>query len=104
MEGGAIVDDPQLEEELTSRDYWHNDKDQLVLESKKDMKKRIQCSPDWADALYLTFAQHVPSRNVPRGQLDAAVQVRNSQSDGDYDPLDATDHISEGFTDYDPLG
>jgi hypothetical protein len=90
MNGGSITDDPQLEEELTSRDYWHNDIDQLVLEKKKDMKKRIGVSPDWADALYLTFAQHVPPRQTPRGQLDAALAVRN-QIDGDYNPLDSMD-------------
>lgn len=90
MNGGSIPDDPQLEEELTSRDYWHNDKDQLVLESKPDMKKRIGVSPDWADQLYLTFAQDVPQRDSPRGQLDAALAVRNS-GNSDYDPLSCMD-------------
>ena len=90
MEGGAIPDDPQLEEELTSRDFWHNKKDQLVLESKPDMKKRIKCSPDWADQLYLTFAQRVPRREMPRGQLDAAISIRN-KNNNDYDPLSCMD-------------
>ena len=60
MDGGSIPDDDQLEEELTSRDFSHNDKDQLVLEKKRDMKKRLGVSPDWADALYLTFAFLLP--------------------------------------------
>lgn len=90
MNGGAIPDDPQLEEELTSREFWHNDKDQLVLEKKKDMKKRLKCSPDWADQLYLTFGQQVPKLEVPRGQLDAALALRD-QSSGDYDPLASLD-------------
>jgi hypothetical protein len=90
MDGGSIVDDPQLEEELTSRDYWHDKKDRLVLEDKPSMKKRIHVSPDWSDQLYLTFAQHVPKREVPRGQLDAALSVRNNNTN-DYNPLASLD-------------
>lgn len=87
MEGGSIPDDPQLEEELTSRDYWHDDKDKLVLERKKDMKKRIGCSPDWGDSLYLTFAYMVPKLDHERGLKDAALAIR-SQNHSDYNPLD----------------
>jgi hypothetical protein len=90
MEGGSIPDDIQLEEELTTRDYWHNDKDQLVLESKKDMKKRIGVSPDWADALYLTFAEHVPKRESFRDNLDHVPGTRDQGCD-DYNPLDSMD-------------
>jgi len=90
INGGSIPDDPQLETELTSREFGHDDKDRLVLQRKKDMKKLIGVSPDWADALYLTFAQPVPKREMPRGQLDAAIAVR-SQSNNDYDPLSCMD-------------
>lgn len=90
MAGGAIADDPQLEIELTSREFGHNNKDQLVLERKKDVKKRLGVSPDWADSLYLTFAQAVPKRSVPRGHLDAGIGARQ-RSNVDYDPLDAMD-------------
>jgi len=90
MEGGAIPDDPQLEVELTARDFAHNDKDQLVLERKKDVKKRLGVSPDWCDALYLTFGQAVPKRETPRGQMDAAIGARQ-QGQRDRDPLDAMD-------------
>lgn len=90
MDGGAIPDDPQLEVELTSRSFWHDDKDRLVLERKKDMKKNLGVSPDWADALYLTFAELVPPRDAPRDMLDAALPLR-SMKISDYDPLDAVD-------------
>ena len=90
MDGGAIVDNPQLEEELTSRDFWHDDIDRLVLEKKKDMKKRIKCSPDWADSLYLTFAQAVPKLEKERGLMDAVLPLRG-QDNSDYDPMDALD-------------
>jgi hypothetical protein len=86
MKGGAIYDDIQLENELVAREFWHDDRDRLVLEKKKDMKKRIKCSPDWADALYLTFAQHVPKLDFVRGHLDAALPLRDNNN-ADYDPL-----------------
>ena len=90
IEGGAIPDDPQLEMELTTREYTHNDKDKLVLERKKDLKKRLGVSPDWADMLYLTFAQHVPKRDIPRGVLDRPIGSR-SNAVVDRNPLDALD-------------
>jgi phage terminase large subunit len=58
--GGAIKDNAILEGELTNRMFDHNDKMQLVMEKKREMKKRGLASPDWADALCLTFAEHVP--------------------------------------------
>jgi hypothetical protein len=91
MDGGSIPDDPTLELEITSRDFGHNDKDQLVLERKKDVKKRLGVSPDWADAFYLTFAEPVPSLEIPRGHLDHNPYMRNDESD-DYNPLSALDH------------
>lgn len=87
MEGGAIPDDPLLETELTTREFQHNNKDQLVLEKKKDLKKRLGVSPDWADALYLTFAHAVPPRELPRDRLDMHTSQRNSSEE--YDPLDS---------------
>lgn len=86
--GGAIPDNNDLEEQLTTRDFWHNNKDQLVLEPKDSLKERLGISPDWADALFLTFAQAVPLRAVPRGNLDAPPDMRG-QSNRDYNPLDA---------------
>jgi hypothetical protein len=90
MAGGSIPDDPQLEIELISREFKHNDKDQLVMERKPDLKKRLKVSPDWADALYLTFARQVPPRPTPRGGLDRLQGVRASIRRDD-NPLDALD-------------
>jgi hypothetical protein len=50
------------------------------------MKKRLGVSPDWADALYLTFAEPVPPRQNPRGMLDHIAGMRAGKAD--YDPLD----------------
>ncbi len=91
LDGGSIPDDDQLELELISRDFAHNDIDQLVLERKKDMKKRLGVSPDWADALYLTHAEPVPPRMDPRGALDHNPYVRDADANSDYNPLDGLD-------------
>jgi hypothetical protein len=56
---GSIPDDTQLEIDLTGPGYFHDRTDRLVLESKEDMKKRGLASPDYGDALALTFAQPV---------------------------------------------
>jgi len=83
---GSIPDDPLLERQLTTREYDHNDKDQLVLQSKKTMSD----SPDWADAIALTFAFPVPKRDTVRDQLDMHTGLRNNHS-RDYNPLDVFD-------------
>jgi len=57
--GLAIEFDAELEAELTSPEYAHNNRDQLALEKKDDIKKRLGMSPDNADALALTFAMPV---------------------------------------------
>lgn len=86
LEGGAIPDSNTLEEELTDRMYGHNDRGQLVLETKKQVKERLGHSPDWSDALYLTFAQEVPKKVEPRGIDD--LPGFNETLNTDYDPLE----------------
>ena len=56
-----IPDDPDLQKELCGLGYEHNSSGRLLIESKKDAKKRGMESPDMADALMITFAygQHV---------------------------------------------
>lgn len=87
LKGGSIPDDPDLDGQLTGREYGHVIKDgvdKIMLEKKADMKKRGLSSPDRADALALTFAYPVmPS--------DHTEQLRPGSTSGhksDYDPLD----------------
>jgi hypothetical protein len=54
--GGAIEDDDTLAEQLVAPTYGFNARDEIQLERKEDMKRRGVASPDWADALALTFA------------------------------------------------
>lgn len=83
-EGGAIPDDAELERDLTGPEYGHNQRDQLLLEKKDDMKKRGLASPDSGDALALTFALPVGPRTEPK--------YRGMPNEGSYE------------TDYDPYG
>lgn len=63
--GGALPDDSQLEEQLTTRPHDHTDDNRLYLWSKKDCKDKLALeSPDRADAFALTFAFPVAPRSV----------------------------------------
>lgn len=59
----CLPDDPQLDLELTSQEVAHTVKEQLKLEPKADLKKRIGVSPDKADSLAIGFAFPVEKRN-----------------------------------------
>jgi len=84
-EGGAIPDDPQLAEELTSVEYFvvpsgHN-AGKIQLESKKDMKARGLPSPNRADALALSFAYPVQPKRLQLGG------ERGQFAQHEFDPL-----------------
>lgn len=56
LETGDLPDDEELHRDLISPEYAFNQKMQIVLERKEDLKKRAGESPDCADALALSFA------------------------------------------------
>ena len=66
---GGIPDEEQLALQICLPGYHINRSNKLVLESKSDLAQRGEASPDDADALALTFAQHVapiePSKQEP---------------------------------------
>jgi hypothetical protein len=76
----AIPDHDDLESQLVSREYGYLDAQKKYIEPKKELKKRGLPSPDWADALALTFAIPVPTLAQARYRLDVGHGV-------DYDPL-----------------
>jgi hypothetical protein len=83
--GGAIWDDPRLEDDLCMREFdYMPDGSTLFLESKKDMKKRGLSSPDISDALWLTFSSPVPNKNV-MVSTHKNIQMKNTLKD--YNPL-----------------
>ena len=59
QEGGALESRPELLTDLTGPEASINRRGKLQLESKDDMKRRGLASPNFADALALTFAQPV---------------------------------------------
>ena len=84
-EGGAIPNDVALKQELATPIYWYDNVGRRVLESKDQIKKRLQGagSPDLADALALTFALPVAKR-VPE---DIYIKRRKeTTSKAEYDP------------------
>lgn len=86
--GGAIPDDNDLKQQLIDREYGYvlrDGRDALMLESKKDMKKRGLASPDKADALALTFAYPVQAnQNAGRAAANRTPMVQH-----EYDPFNA---------------
>ena len=64
---GAIPVDTNLEQDLVGPGFHHNNRDQLVIESKESMEKRGLHSTDDGDALALTFARPV---SVPRPRVE----------------------------------
>lgn len=86
VEGGAIADDDDLETELVGIEYFYDSNNRILLESKDDIVDRLgdEASPDWADALALTFAHPVaPSRTIAHPVPGAPDAHRRQQ----YHPL-----------------
>ena len=65
IEGGQYAE--QIKDDMTGPDYCYDLKGKLQLERKEDMIKRGVASPDFADALALTFAFQVAERSPAKG-------------------------------------
>lgn len=76
-EGGCISSHEDLSDDLVSIEYHFNKKQEIQLVSKEDMRSLGKPSPDWGDALALTFAFPVGLRRWKGG----------AQHKVDYDPL-----------------
>ena len=84
-EGGAIPNDSALKQELATPIYWYDNVGRRVLESKDQIKKRLQGagSPDLADALALTFALPVAKKEME----DIYIKRRKEATqEAEYDP------------------
>jgi len=62
-EGMDIPNDADLRNSLIGIEYGFNDKEQMRLERKQDMKKRGLDSPDEGDAIAYTFAEMLGDMN-----------------------------------------
>ena len=84
-EGGAIPNDIALTQEIATPISWYDNVGRRVLESKDQIKKRLQGagSPDLADALALTFALPVAKKQPE----DIYIKRRKEATQKtDYDP------------------
>lgn len=93
-EGGAIPKNDDLKTELISPEFYFNDRQQMVLERKSDIKDRIGCSPDHADALCLTWADAGADR--VGSEVSTPATVRN-RFRSDFDPVDVYEREIGGF-------
>ncbi len=60
-----LPQDEDLLKELCSVNKSYDNKGRLLLENKDEIKKRLGCSPDLADAFVLTFAEPVCEQSPP---------------------------------------
>lgn len=79
---GGIPDEADLKEQICGPQYGFNKNNEIQLEAKDDMKKRGLSSPDWADALALTFSYPVVPHAFAGGLHDTPPRVLS-----DYDPI-----------------
>jgi len=63
-EGGAYPDDQTTYDDIIGPEYIVKENGKIMLESKKDMKKRGLPSPNRADALALTFARPIQNNKM----------------------------------------
>jgi hypothetical protein len=80
---GAIEDASELADQLVGPTYGYNAQDAIQLERKDDMRRRGVASPDWADALALTFAWPVAPNLAAGGEGPHRALIED-----DYDPFD----------------
>jgi hypothetical protein len=85
----------RIRDDLIGPEYSYNKDEEILLEKKEHMKARGLASPDYGDALALTFAEDVAPRDTPeylrpenygkRKDYDRYEELREA---GDYDRYD----------------
>ena len=83
--GGILPKNVQLMSELAMPTYDINEKNQKVLESKKQIRDRLGKSPDLADALALTFADDFPQEEKSEYEKFLDKFVNNEEDKTPYD-------------------
>lgn len=81
--GGVLPNVPGLKRELTAPTYTFQG-GKLRLEEKDQIKKRLQFSPDLADALALTFA--LPEMSA-KDSIHRQISEFNNKTSAEYDPF-----------------
>jgi hypothetical protein len=78
QQGGAIPNDDELVSDLAMPTYDVNDKGQMILESKKQIRDRLGRSPDKGDALALTFAEEIDQTDYIDDPIKMAFRERQN--------------------------
>lgn len=76
-DGGSIPDDPMLASQLTDLEYDYNARNEIVLESKRDLRRENRPSPDRADALAYSFAYPVVTRALRDAMPDLGAHMKS---------------------------
>jgi hypothetical protein len=76
LRNGCIINEPMLRDDLCGLEYGFSRDGEIQLERKEDAKSRGLSSPDWGDALALTFAYPIAAGGV-RKQLQARRRVHS---------------------------
>lgn len=76
LEHGAIPDDDDLANQLTSVNYGHDMRMRIQLQSKKDIRKNGGKSPDCADSFALSFLPELIDRKVTTARVRPVSQRR----------------------------
>lgn len=82
-DGGAIPNHQRFKQDLGTPRFWFNNKGQMILEPKDDIKARGLPSSDYGDAACLTFAMVV----VPKSQVAKSSKAQSHEYN--YDALSA---------------
>ena len=77
-EGAEIPDLQELEDDLIGPEYLSSNKGQILLERKKDMKRRGLASPDLGDMLAMTFAVQIAVADKDRKPQYGGMQTELS--------------------------
>lgn len=91
-DNGAIPDDDVLQTQLTTREYFYDKDNKIMLESKDEMREREgttgggHASPDRADGLALTFAMPVGPRDVEKTRQQLRGVPPSDNEDASYRP------------------
>lgn len=85
LPGACIEQSDDLVEQLAAPQYgFQGPEDAIMLEKKSDMKKRGVASPDWADALALTFSYPIEPVNADRRGMEKQAMAEGTE----YNPLE----------------
>ena len=84
LKTASVPEDRQLKADLTGPQTKPDSSGTIYLESKKDMKSRGLASPDAADAIAVTFAFPVASRQATERRQTVVVGQRSGQQAGSW--------------------